>query len=155
MATAVSRTLNPGEAVTLAPPTLLSNAAALGTFWVTPRSKRDVHARAPPLDALKRQRRWGAEAGVHVRFVYGDVTDLNAAAVGSGFRLFLDTGPFHGLTNVQRVAMGRTLTAIATPGATRLCIVGRDVVAASGCWEGAYVGRRATLAVLAVGAAQS
>ena len=28
--------VNPSEAVTLAPPTLLSNTAALGTSWVTP-----------------------------------------------------------------------------------------------------------------------
>ena len=38
--------------------------------------------------------------------------------VGSGFRLVLDTGTFHGLTDAQREAMGREVTAIATPDAT-------------------------------------
>lgn len=37
------------------------------------------------------------------------MTDLQAAGVGSGFRLLLDTGTFHGLTSGQQLAMGRAV----------------------------------------------
>ncbi len=40
--------------------------------------------------------------------------------MGSGFRLVVDTGTFHGLTDAQREAMGREVSAIATPDATLL-----------------------------------
>ena len=36
----------------------------------------------------------------------GDVTALADAGLGSGFRLLLDTGTFHGLSDEQREAMG-------------------------------------------------
>ena len=45
--------------------------------------------------------------------MHGDVTALREAGVGSGFRLVLDTGTFHGLTDAQREAMGREVTAVA------------------------------------------
>ena len=48
--------------------------------------------------ALRRARDRVTNAGVDVRLVQGDVTALRAAGVGSGFRLVLDTGTFHGLT---------------------------------------------------------
>ena len=35
-----------------------------------------------------------------MRLIHGDVTALQEAGVGSGFRLVLDTGTFHGLTDV-------------------------------------------------------
>lgn len=70
--------------------------------------------------ALRRARGRAADAGVEMRLVHGDVTDLRAAGVGSGYRLLLDTGTFHGLTGPQRVAMGRELDAISAPGATLL-----------------------------------
>jgi SAM-dependent methyltransferase len=72
--------------------------------------------------ALARARVRVAEAGAVVRLVRGDVTDLRAAQVGSGFVLFLDTGTFHGLTDPQRAAMGREIAASAAPGATLLLL---------------------------------
>ena len=68
--------------------------------------------------ALRRARERVAEAGVEMRLVQGDVTALRKAGVGSGFRLVLDTGTFHGLSDVQRGEMGREVSAIAAPEAT-------------------------------------
>jgi SAM-dependent methyltransferase len=62
------------------------------------------------------------EAGVDMRLVVGDVTQLRATDVGTGFRLVLDTGTFHGLTAAQREAMGREVSAVAAPDATVLLI---------------------------------
>jgi SAM-dependent methyltransferase len=71
--------------------------------------------------ALRRARERAREAGVELRLVEGDVTKLEAAGVGSGFRLLLDFFLFHDeLTDEQRDAMGREVTAIAAPGATLL-----------------------------------
>ena len=49
-----------------------------------------------------------------------DVTALREAGVGSDFRLVLDTGTFHGLTDAQRTAMGREIDAVAADDATVL-----------------------------------
>ncbi|HSD25122.1 MAG TPA: class I SAM-dependent methyltransferase [Solirubrobacterales bacterium] len=68
--------------------------------------------------ALRRARERAEEAGVEMRLVQGDVTALSEAGVGSGFRLVLDTGTFHGLSDDQREAMGREVSAIAAPDAT-------------------------------------
>jgi SAM-dependent methyltransferase len=68
--------------------------------------------------ALRRARERLDEAGVEMRLVHGDVTALRDAGVGSGFRLLLDTGTFHGLTDTQREAMGREVSAVAAPDAT-------------------------------------
>jgi SAM-dependent methyltransferase len=68
--------------------------------------------------ALKRARERVDEAGVEMRLVHGDVTALRESGVGSGFRLLLDTGTFHGLTGSQREAMGREVSAVAGPHAT-------------------------------------
>ena len=70
--------------------------------------------------ALRRARERVDEAGVEMRLVRGDVTALRQADVGSGFRLVLDTGTFHGLSDAQREAMGREVSAIAAPDATVL-----------------------------------
>jgi SAM-dependent methyltransferase len=70
--------------------------------------------------ALDRARQRVDEAGVEMRLVKGDVTDLRAAQVGSGFRLVLDTGTFHGLDADQRAAMGQGVSAIASDDATVL-----------------------------------
>ena len=70
--------------------------------------------------ALRRARKRVDEAGVEMRLVRGDVTALRQADVGSGFRLVLDTGTFHGLSDAQREAMGREVSAIAAPDATVL-----------------------------------
>ena len=68
--------------------------------------------------ALGRARERAAKDGVAMQIVHGDVTALSEAGVGSGFRLLLDTGTFHGLDEAQRLAMGREVTAVAAPDAT-------------------------------------
>jgi SAM-dependent methyltransferase len=70
--------------------------------------------------ALQRARERAEEAGVEVRLIQGDVTALRRADVGSGFRLVLDTGTFHGLADAQREAMGREVTAVCAEDATLL-----------------------------------
>jgi SAM-dependent methyltransferase len=71
--------------------------------------------------ALRRARARAEEAGVEVRLMEGDVTDLGAAGVGSAFQLLLDFGCFHDeLTDEQRRKEGREATAAAAPGATLL-----------------------------------
>ncbi len=69
---------------------------------------------------LERARERVREAGLDVRLVQGDVTNLRGTDVGSGFRLVLDTGTFHGLNAEQRPAMGREVSAIAADDATVL-----------------------------------
>ena len=73
--------------------------------------------------ALQRARERVRKAGVDMRLVHGDVTALRAAGVGSDFRLVLDTGTFHDLSDRQRMDMGREVTAIAAPDATVLLLV--------------------------------
>jgi Methyltransferase domain len=68
--------------------------------------------------AVRRARQRINKAGVEMRLVQGDATALREAGVGSGFRLVLDTGTFHGLTRAQREAMGREVSAVAAPDAT-------------------------------------
>jgi cyclopropane fatty-acyl-phospholipid synthase-like methyltransferase len=70
--------------------------------------------------ALARARERIDAAGVEMRLVRGDVTALGAAGVGSGFRLVLDTGTFHGLGPAEQAAMGREVSAVAAPDATVL-----------------------------------
>lgn len=70
--------------------------------------------------AVERGRDRVREAGVEMRLVQGDVTDLQAADIGTNFRLVLDTGTFHGLTDEQRAAMGREVSKIAAADATVL-----------------------------------
>ncbi len=70
--------------------------------------------------ALRRARERIDEAGVEMRLVHGDVTALRRSDVGSGFRLVVDTGTFHGLSDAQRQAMGREVNAIAASDATLL-----------------------------------
>jgi cyclopropane fatty-acyl-phospholipid synthase-like methyltransferase len=68
--------------------------------------------------ALRRARERIQAAGVEMRLVHGDVTALREAEVGTGFRLVLDTGTFHGLTGAQQEAMGREVSAICADDAT-------------------------------------
>jgi cyclopropane fatty-acyl-phospholipid synthase-like methyltransferase len=72
--------------------------------------------------ALQRAHQRVSEAGAEVRIVSGDVTELRSAGTGSGFRLLLDTGTFHGLSSAQREAMAREVTAVADSGATLLML---------------------------------
>jgi cyclopropane fatty-acyl-phospholipid synthase-like methyltransferase len=77
--------------------------------------------------ALHRARERVEEAGVEMHVVRGDVTALREAGIRPGFRLLVDTGTFHGLTDAQREAMGREVSAIAAPDATVIldCFVPR------------------------------
>ena len=50
------------------------------------------------------------------------MTTLDATQLGSGFDFFLDVGCFHGLSDPQRAAMGRSVTALAGPVATLLLL---------------------------------
>jgi hypothetical protein len=68
--------------------------------------------------ALRRARERIDEAGVDMRLVEGDVTALPREELGSGYRLVLDTGTFHGLSEPERAAMAREVTAVAAPDAT-------------------------------------
>lgn len=68
--------------------------------------------------SLERARERVQEAGVEMRLIQGDVTDLRGAGIGDGYRLVLDTGTFHGLDADQRAAMGREVSAVAADDAT-------------------------------------
>jgi SAM-dependent methyltransferase len=72
--------------------------------------------------ALRTARQRADEAGVAVRFVEGDVTDLQSSAIGSDFRLIWDLGTVHGLAPAQCRAVGREVSAIAAPDATLLML---------------------------------
>lgn len=61
------------------------------------------------------------QTGQKVRFLEGDVTNL-PPEVGGDFRLVLDIGCFHGLSDEQRVRMGRQVTAVTGPDATMLML---------------------------------
>ena len=47
--------------------------------------------------------------------MHADVTAMRHADLGSEFRLLLDTGTFHGLSDAQREAMGTEVSAVAAP----------------------------------------
>ena len=63
-----------------------------------------------------------AGAGNGVRFIRGDVTALEASDAGNGFSFLLDVGCFHGLSDAQRTAMARGLSAVAAEDATLLLL---------------------------------
>jgi ubiquinone/menaquinone biosynthesis C-methylase UbiE len=67
--------------------------------------------------ALRRGEERAAEAGVDLRLRRADVTAI-PDEVGSGFRLVLDTGTFHGLSDAQRRGMGAEISRIAAPDAS-------------------------------------
>lgn len=68
--------------------------------------------------ALRRAHDAVEAAGVDVRLVEGDVTDLTTAGVGTDYRLVLDTGTFHDFEEADRQAMGRGIDAVAADDAT-------------------------------------
>jgi SAM-dependent methyltransferase len=73
--------------------------------------------------ALRRARERARDAGVELRLIEGDVTKLGSTGVGSGFPFLMDFGLFHDeLTDDQRAAMGREVSAVAAPGATLLML---------------------------------
>ena len=53
-----------------------------------------------------------------MRLVHGDVTALRESEVGSGYRLVVDTGTFHGLDEAQREAMAGEVSAVCADDAT-------------------------------------
>ncbi|MGI8529263.1 MAG: class I SAM-dependent methyltransferase [Geodermatophilaceae bacterium] len=72
--------------------------------------------------ALRRARQRARSRQVTAEFVQADVTTLDPAQLGSGIDFFLDVGCFHGLSDPQRSAMGRSVTALAGPAATLLLL---------------------------------
>jgi hypothetical protein len=73
------------------------------------------------VDAVPRAVHAARRGATGARFVVGDVTALRAADLGT-FGFFLDVGCFQGLTAEQRIAEGRTTTALADPSATLLLL---------------------------------
>ncbi|GAB1515102.1 class I SAM-dependent methyltransferase [Actinophytocola sp. KF-1] len=78
--------------------------------------------------AVRRARARAAAAGVTVTLLQGDVTALDPGRVGTGHRLVLDIGCFHGLTDEQRVRMGRSVDAVAAPDAVLVLLAFRPGV---------------------------
>jgi SAM-dependent methyltransferase len=72
--------------------------------------------------AVRKARARAERAGIEVRFVEGDVTALRAAGIRPGFQFIWDFGTVHGLTQLQREAVGREVTAVTEPGATMLTL---------------------------------
>jgi SAM-dependent methyltransferase len=71
--------------------------------------------------ALDRARQRARDAGVELRLVHGDATQMRAAGVGSGYRLLVDFGCFHDeLSDAQRIALGQEVTAVAADDASLL-----------------------------------
>lgn len=99
----------------------LGTGSAIWALWLAQRGWQ-VTAVDLVEKALERARERLHEAGVDVRVMQGDVTKLQPAGIGISFRLFLDTGTFHGLDRSQRMEMGEHVTAIATEGATLLML---------------------------------
>jgi len=73
--------------------------------------------------ALQRARERIAKEGVNVKLVKGDVTDLKATEIGSGYKFVLDTGTFHGLSHAHRIAMGKSINSVTAGDATLLLLV--------------------------------
>ena len=72
--------------------------------------------------AVARARQRIDEQRLRASVIQADVTDLRADVVGAGYDFFLDIGCYHGLTPAQRIAMGRSISALASPGATLLLL---------------------------------
>jgi len=73
--------------------------------------------------AIDRARERISNEGVGMRVVKGDVTQLREADVGADFRLVLDSGTFHDFDERKRLAMGRSVNAIAADDATVFLLV--------------------------------
>ena len=72
--------------------------------------------------ALARARERADEAGVKARFLEGDMTNLEALQLGSGFNLLLDFGAIHGMTDAERAAVARGINAASTGDAVLLML---------------------------------
>jgi SAM-dependent methyltransferase len=71
--------------------------------------------------AIRLAARRARAANVDARFLEGDITAL-PAEVGTGYRLILDFGAFHGLTDPQRHTMGQQVDRVAAADATLLMV---------------------------------
>lgn len=69
--------------------------------------------------AVEKARSKARGAKVDAEFLHADVTNLPAVA-GTGYRLILDVGCYHGLTGQDRLAYARQVTAVTDPGAILL-----------------------------------
>lgn len=72
--------------------------------------------------AIRKARVKAAAAGVDATLVHADVTRLRAEGVGRGFDLIVDSGCLHGMSDADRDAYVREVTAVAATDA-RLLIV--------------------------------
>jgi SAM-dependent methyltransferase len=61
-------------------------------------------------------------AGANAQFIEGDAAALQASGIGSGYRLVMDFGCFHGLSDGQRAGEGRDVSAVAAPDASILIL---------------------------------
>jgi SAM-dependent methyltransferase len=75
--------------------------------------------------AVRRARERARKAGVEPRLIEGDVTELRAAEVGSGYRLLLDFGTVHGLSEAQVKAVGRAVGEVAAEDGTLVMIAAK------------------------------
>jgi SAM-dependent methyltransferase len=72
--------------------------------------------------AVRMARERVLESGCEIKIVQGDVTALREEDIGSGFRLIWDFGTLHGLTDLQRTAAAREITALAAADAALLIL---------------------------------
>jgi SAM-dependent methyltransferase len=72
--------------------------------------------------ALDKARAKAAAADASVNFVHADVTHLSQAGIGADFQLIVDNGCLHNMSDVDRDAYVREVSAVAAPDA-RLLIV--------------------------------
>jgi SAM-dependent methyltransferase len=72
--------------------------------------------------ALEKARAKADVAGPGINFARADVTRLSSAGLGDGFGLIVDNGCLHNMSDVDRDAYVREVSAMAAPGA-RLLIV--------------------------------
>jgi SAM-dependent methyltransferase len=73
--------------------------------------------------AIRRARARAEAAGVPIAFVEGDVTAIRSFGIVPAFRFILDIECFNHLSEAQRAAVGREVTALAEPAATLLMLV--------------------------------
>jgi ubiquinone/menaquinone biosynthesis C-methylase UbiE len=73
-------------------------------------------------NALDKARAKAAAADVSVSFVHADVTHLSQAGIGADFQLIVDNGCLHNMSDADRDAYVREVSAVAAPDA-RLLIV--------------------------------
>jgi SAM-dependent methyltransferase len=72
--------------------------------------------------ALETARKKAVAAGVTVRFLRADATNLGSYDVGGGFTLLCDNGCLHGLSDAQRDAYVPEVSAVAASGARLLLV---------------------------------